>query len=631
MALSFGVAALAAGCTVSDSAGDAGADGSAISHGQDAEATDARAESSADASIDGGSDAANDGPIDAVAWDASIDASGDLGDAESDAADEAAQDATLDVVFDAAPDAADDASSDAGVDSGAYALGAIGQPCSAVGYLACADHATKQQVVCWTDLTWDGNGACAAGTLCDSRPGPEQGTCASIRCASTAQPGDVYCSGLTRTLCGPDRVSTSAVETCVNQACTPAACVGVCAPGQKRCSGSFDVETCDATGQWAVSSTCTGDSLCSAGACVACTYGKKLCGGDVCLDLSANPLHCGACARDCQAGTCTAGLCTPTVLLDDSTLPTWLAADGSSVYWSAKRHYKLLTGTTGYYLPATLKRYPLPQGPAVTLFSSVDVDVSTFAVDAQTAYFFTTSGGSVGALMAVPLDGSAPATTLAAGLPTRQRVVLTDTEVYWSEYTSATSTFTIRKVAKIGGAPVTVATGAVMLSLANSTTADVYWWTKDAAATASLYRLASGGAAPALVASGLPYVADVAVNATHAYWLSTGDPAPALFPVGSLMKASLAGGPFETIATRLDYPSFPLLIDDRTAYWLKANGGPAAIVRTALDGSQPSPMVLATGYWGPCDLAHDTTNVYWSFVHDWDATPLGGSVQAVMK
>ncbi len=555
--------------------------------------------------------------------DVSLDASLDDRDVGNDADRDASGDATSDALDDGPV-------ADVEVDAGAFAVGAMGAPCSSPGLLACEGHATKQQLVCGPNLTWDGNGACAANTLCDSRLGPEQGTCAAIRCGSSAQAGDVYCSGLTRTLCGPDRVSSSVVETCTNQACSPAACIGVCAPNQNQCSGPFDLQTCDASGRWAVTSTCAGDALCSAATCVACPSGTKLCGGSACLDVATDALHCGACERSCQGGVCASGSCTPTVLMDDKTVPSWVVADGSNVYWSTKRHGVVGTNGAITALPGTVMRYPLPSGPAVALFSSTSVDVSTFAVDATQAFFIApTSNGFTGSLLAVPLDGSAPATTLADIPGAPGQVVASGGDVYWSDYVSATGMGAVRKVPKGGGAPVTLASGPVRMRLARSSTADVYWWSQDSASSATLYGLASGAVTPSVVAPALPYVTSVAVDATHVYWASSGGGTG----LGTVMRVALAGGTFETLATAIWYPQDPLVLDDRAVYWRdQAGGGGAsahAIFRAAITGGHP--YALARAIEGGGGLAVDATNVYWSLVHDWDASPSGGSVRSVVK
>ena len=225
------------------------------------------ADAASDTSVESG-----DGAVEAQA-DASVDSSGDAdagqdADASLDAdagspdtlADVTGEDATNDVVADVATDA-DSGSSGPGI-------GTLGAACSTTGDLACAGHAVKQQLVCGADLHWQGNGACSSGQLCDSRPGANQGTCATIDAlCATHLPNETICNGQARVQCGPDLVSSIVIESCVNQACTPAACVGVCVTGQARCFGGLP-QACDANGAWAGGAACGSDSVCASGICL---------------------------------------------------------------------------------------------------------------------------------------------------------------------------------------------------------------------------------------------------------------------------------------------------------------------------------------------------------------------------
>lgn len=58
-------------------------------------------------------------------------------------------------------------------------------------------------------------------------------------------------------------------------------------------------------------SAVTGETpVCDGTSCTCPTEGKVLCGGDLCVDLSADPDHCGRCGEDCNTGeSCQSGVC----------------------------------------------------------------------------------------------------------------------------------------------------------------------------------------------------------------------------------------------------------------------------------------------------------------------------------
>lgn len=55
-------------------------------------------------------------------------------------------------------------------------------------------------------------------------------------------------------------------------------------------------------------SCCKGTERCTDGVCKSCPPGFTGCGGS-CVDLSNDPLNCGACGVTCKTGTCCVGTC----------------------------------------------------------------------------------------------------------------------------------------------------------------------------------------------------------------------------------------------------------------------------------------------------------------------------------
>lgn len=157
-----------------------------------------------------------------------------------------------------------------------------------------------------TDLVHCGD----CNTACDARTE----VCSEGVCCPT---GHAYCvepvpgcfdTSVEEAHCGDCGVSCELDEVCEGGDC-------VCQPGSHACpveSGCFDDEDdahCGDTCQ-----ACPADRSCVAGAC-ACDGGLTDCGGE-CVDVSDDPLHCGACSHACSTAlfpgaACVAGLCQP--------------------------------------------------------------------------------------------------------------------------------------------------------------------------------------------------------------------------------------------------------------------------------------------------------------------------------
>lgn len=164
------------------------------------------------------------------------------------------------------------------LDTGDAGAEVVGGPCSPPGELGCQGHAQKVQLICGPDGKWGSNGTCSAGTLCDTKPGADRGSCKPVLdgCEGRA-PGDVVCSGSKRVKCGPDLVDGEDVETCP-YVCIADMCAGMCKPTEKRCMGRTP-EICAANGEWQSGAACP--DVCAAGDCVvppSCAVLPSTCG-----------------------------------------------------------------------------------------------------------------------------------------------------------------------------------------------------------------------------------------------------------------------------------------------------------------------------------------------------------------
>jgi hypothetical protein len=114
--------------------------------------------------------------------------------------------------------------------------------------------------------------------------------CTPAFCGTTAD----GCGGTLSCTCPGGQVCTTS-----NACCTPTVtCAGKC--GALASDGCGRALSC---GGCALGQVCTASNVC------ACAPGYTACSGS-CVDLLADPKHCGACGRQCASGSvCSAGSC----------------------------------------------------------------------------------------------------------------------------------------------------------------------------------------------------------------------------------------------------------------------------------------------------------------------------------
>ncbi|HTQ03789.1 MAG TPA: hypothetical protein VMI54_08020 [Polyangiaceae bacterium] len=156
--------------------------------------------------------------------------------------------------------------------------------CTDEGAVRCAGHATTGRLVC-DQGTLRLKDTCPDGELCDTTSDPP-GQCAPVPDACRGRsPGDAFCDGTTRSVCGPDLVSIDQTDCGSVQLCTlgTGANCAACLPNDHRCVDQT-LQACksDNTGFETISQ-CT-DAPCNAdaGACTtyACLKGQLRCNQD---------------------------------------------------------------------------------------------------------------------------------------------------------------------------------------------------------------------------------------------------------------------------------------------------------------------------------------------------------------
>ncbi len=160
-----------------------------------------------------------------------------------------------------------------------------GKPCDFALSLACAGHAQSKVLVCNPlSCTWVAQSSCSGTALCD----PKDAQCLPPvpECAGKT-PGAIVCAGATRTVCGPDLLTSTATVCSDSLHCvagTGPNC-GECIEGEYACDGAA-LSHCDpVTHKFVPEQNCASVPLCNAiaGACTsaACLPGQKVCSAGV--------------------------------------------------------------------------------------------------------------------------------------------------------------------------------------------------------------------------------------------------------------------------------------------------------------------------------------------------------------
>jgi hypothetical protein len=315
----------------------------------------------------------------------------------------------------------------------------------------------------------------------------------------------------------------------------PASCDGVCVDleADPTHCGSCD-KACAIPGQ-CVNGSCT---VCSGSDCT-CPQGLTFCNGD-CVNTASDAKNCGGCDSRCAMG-CSSGICP----LARSGLPFALAVDESNVYVISQS--MLDAGSGGAVL-----RIPIAGGTATTLgFGNIP---SVLALDTTQVYWATGD-----AIVRAPKDGG-PVVTLASGQATPFGIAVGSNEVYWTT--------------RLGGTVVKAQ--------------------------------ADGGGEPVTLASGQFTPLTLALGADSVYWanLEGEDGGP-----GSIVGVPTEGGSVTTLVAMAAFP-VAIVVDAKNVYWTSAGPGGYAVMSRALGGGESTTLASATQAMGL--LAVDSANVYFA-------------------
>lgn len=469
--------------------------------------------------------------------------------------------------------------------------------------------------------------ACCAGTTCRQSGACVSGSCgegslctASADCCEGAEGYSCRANGKCSKLALPTTCATNA-DCLVGATCRSGACWGTtCGAPSESCTST---PCCSGT-------TCRADLLCRAGALAAvCAAPSDCLESETCRAASAvvsgrGSTYCGsgACAnvsegcstsRDCCVGTyCDAtGKCLtscPTACTGGKTCQSSTCAcpPGQTDCSGTCVDLKSSPGNCGA-CGATCSGTCQSGGCVSVVLSGRNFSLGNeIAVDATHLYWTET-----GKVVSIPLAGGTPVVLATGGLP--GALAIDGSFVYFAERNSPNQA--IKRVPLGGGTVTTLASlpGVSPVDLAINAT-HLYYISNTSAGpnTGAVVKIPLAGGAPITLASSQPNPQAIAIDGSNVYW--TG---------GDLMTLALTGGTPTSLFTGLGSNSFGLTSDGSSVFWTNSTGG--KLSKGAAAGT--SLIVLASSQPTPAALAMDATTIYWG-----NRNPTvfaGGSIRSV--
>jgi sugar lactone lactonase YvrE len=290
----------------------------------------------------------------------------------------------------------------------------------------------------------------------------------------------------------------------------------------------------------------------------------------------------------------------PTTIVANLASPTHLAIDAGNVYIVDKKK-------------GWIAKAPITGGDAAPLAAD-QKGVGDLAVDATSVYWTTSDGKGGGAIHKVAVDGKGKPSVLATvpgsdyGGPIG--IEVDDKFVYWLVSTEQGS---VQRTSKAGGMVTTLATGQ-RTPYGLALTPDAMVWTDYGSAILSgavmmLPKSSTKATEPTKLADKQKSPWCIVVDATDAYWATTGDPAKGV--AGAINKAPLAGGATTVLATDAKSPTC-LAIDATSVYWTTSDEG--TVSRVAKTGGAAT--VIAKAQPGPASIAADAGAIYFTTLGD---------------
>jgi hypothetical protein len=271
-------------------------------------------------------------------------------------------------------------------------------------------------------------------------------------------------------------------------------------------------------------------------------------------------------------------------LAPDVDAPGGLTAAGGWVYWAEGGVIGLTEGT------GRLAATPLMGGAVTTLAQGVAQPLPMMAADGAHLYFADRFR-----IKSVPIAGGV-SETLATGDFYVSGIASDGERVYWTEDPLAT----VRSVSVTGGEVQALASGSGPSAFIR-VSGDYLYWTEG---FDRILRVPKGGGAVETVAAQLPFLSDLAVDASGVYFSEQDS--------GLVRSTPLNGGSFAFIGTGLPFSWHTIALDAHDVYWVDQSdlwraskaGGTQVWIASQLDSDVAFPNGVVS----------DGSFVYWSEV-----------------
>jgi hypothetical protein len=294
-----------------------------------------------------------------------------------------------------------------------------------------------------------------------------------------------------------------------------------------------------------------------------------------CVDLQTDKNNCGSCGHACEVG-CSAGVCTPTVLVSGLGAPHGLLLHGSSLYVANN-------GSINVQVMSKI------DGTGLKNFATSQILPDRLATDGTTLFWTNDSNNphpASGQIQEEAFDQSfcnvqsnATFCYLAQDLPAPYGIAVQGGNLFIT--TSAATN-------NAGNGCPTSAWASSVLSC------------PVIGGCATISCATSGG--PMVLASGQTKLASITTDAANVYWADTGAGAVRFCP-----QPSCAGGPKTFVQTNGGEP-FDVLSDGTSVFFTDRKAG--TVSACPLTGCGTSPTVLMQGVKDPLLVAVDATAVY---------------------
>jgi hypothetical protein len=336
--------------------------------------------------------------------------------------------------------------------------------------------------------------------------------------------------------------------------------------------------------------------VCDAGQCTnECLWGFADCDGPA-ANTGCEVWYCG-CTDPC---TCSMATCSANTTATDAAEIALFTTDPTTLYWTTKNGH--------------IRRVPKNGGPPTTILTG-EAELHAIAVDGTTLYF-SRGTNATSAVKSMPIDGGVP--TVLASVPDTinpGRLVVAGDYLYFACGPTAQYDGSMRRIPKNGG-PVEIIIDNIPGERGYAIDGDYIYYAGVMGGPANDYisRIAIADGAETVLTSGYEDLLDIAVDATHVYFVSKA-PDPSYYVHAAVWKLAKQGGPPTLVGTTHAW-LWSIAVDAQHIYLAQQAtiynapwAGPTGILRFPLNGGFVE--VLANDNIDPREIILDGADLFY--------------------